>query len=85
VGAYKRKKVWILSVVTHTFWFDRFMTGLHRRVGEIKKQDWPIPIGALHEVDKVLEEEWSRAATLTGQKRISEMGVWYTSGFTSGL
>jgi hypothetical protein len=85
VGAYERKKIWISSVVTHTFWFDRFMTGLHRRVGEIKKQDWPIPIDALHAVDKILEEEWSRATTLTGQKRIAEMGVWYTSGFTSGL
>jgi hypothetical protein len=85
VGANERKKIWILSVVTHTFWFDRFMTGLHRRVGEIKKQDWPIPIDALHAVDKILEEEWSRATTLTGQKRIAEMGVWYTSGFTSGL
>jgi hypothetical protein len=39
VGAYERKKVWISLVVTQTFWDDRFMTGLHRRVGEIKKQD----------------------------------------------
>jgi hypothetical protein len=85
VGAYERKKVWISSVITHTFWFDRFMTGLHRQVGEIKKQDWPIPIGALHEADKILEWEWSKAVTLTGQKRIAEMGVRYTSGFTSGL
>jgi hypothetical protein len=23
VGAYERKKVWISSVITHTFWFDR--------------------------------------------------------------
>jgi hypothetical protein len=53
VEAYKRKKVWISSVVTHTLWFDRFMTGLHRRVGGIKKQDWLIPIGALHEADKI--------------------------------
>jgi hypothetical protein len=39
----------------------------------------------LHEADKILESEWSRAGTLTGQKRIAEMGVWYTRGFTSGL
>jgi hypothetical protein len=52
IGAYERKKMWISSVVTHTFWFERFMEGLHRRVGGIKKQDWPIPIEVLQEVEK---------------------------------
>jgi hypothetical protein len=37
IGAYEQKKRWISSVATHTFWFERCMEGLHRRVGEIKK------------------------------------------------
>jgi hypothetical protein len=60
--------MWILSVATHPFWFERFMEGLHRRVGEIKKQDWALPIEALDEVDKLLEREWVKLKTLMGQK-----------------
>jgi hypothetical protein len=29
VGAYERKHVWISTVVTHQFWFSRFITGVH--------------------------------------------------------
>jgi hypothetical protein len=85
IGAYKRKKMWISTVVTHTFWFERFMEGLHRRVGEIKKQDWPLPIEVLQEVEKLLEYEWKKAKTLTAQKRIAELGVWFIVGFCTGI
>jgi hypothetical protein len=85
IGAYERKKMWISTVATHTFWFERFMEGLHRRVGEIKKQDWPISIEALHEVDKILEKEWNKAKSLSAQKRVTEMGTWLVGGFCTGL
>ena len=39
VGGYEKKRVWISGVVTHTFWFSRFMEGLHKRVGEVRIQD----------------------------------------------
>jgi hypothetical protein len=61
------------------------MEWLHRRVGEIKKQDWPLPIETLHEVDKLLEREWLKSKTLMGQKRVAEMGVWFVGGFCTGL
>jgi hypothetical protein len=35
VGAYERKHVWISTVVTHQFWFSRFITGVHLQVSEI--------------------------------------------------
>jgi hypothetical protein len=33
VGAYKRKRMWISNVVSHQFWFSRFMRGIHKQVG----------------------------------------------------
>ena len=50
--------MWISKVFTHSFWFTRFMTGIHKRVGEIKRQDEPITIDVLHAVDVFLEREW---------------------------
>lgn len=36
IGAYERNKLWISDAPTHSMWFDRFMMGLHKRVGDIK-------------------------------------------------
>jgi hypothetical protein len=44
VGAYERNTMWISNVPTHSFWFPRFMHGIHRRVGEISKHDEPITV-----------------------------------------
>eukprot|EP00978_Attheya_sp_CCMP212_P033780 scaffold138163_cov40-Attheya_sp.AAC.1 len=48
IGAYERKKMWISKVATHSFWFSRFMSGLHKRVGELRKQDEPLSIDVVH-------------------------------------
>jgi hypothetical protein len=85
VGGYKKSKMWISGVVTHSFWFTRFMEGLHKRIGEVRHQDEPITIEVLHELDQILEAEW-RQARLPAQKRqIAEMGTWFIVGFCSGL
>jgi hypothetical protein len=85
IGAYERKRMWISKVATHQFWFTRFMGGLHKRVGELKKQDEPISIDVLKTAEGILEMEWSRARTPAQKKRVAEMGVWYIVGFCSGL
>ncbi len=62
VGAYEQNKVWVFSVVTHSFWFSQFMSDLHKRVGEVRKQDKPVPIEVLREVGKILEGEWRQGS-----------------------
>ena len=61
VGAYERNRVWISGSVTHSFWFSRFMDGLHKRVGEMRMQDEPISIGVLHALEIILENKWRLA------------------------
>ena len=85
IGAYERKKLWISKVATHSFWFSRFMSGLHKRVGELRKQDEPLSIDVVHAAARILEVEWARAKTKHQKKRIAEMGVWFVAGFCSGL
>jgi hypothetical protein len=50
--------MWISKVSMHSFWFTWFMTGIHKRVGEINWQDKPITIDILHAIDAFLEAEW---------------------------
>jgi hypothetical protein len=35
VGAYERRRMWISNSASHQFWFSRFMTGIHKRVGQV--------------------------------------------------
>jgi hypothetical protein len=88
VGAYERKRMWISNVVSHQFWFSRFMTGVHKRVGQVRKQDKEMSIASievLHAADAILEDQWSRAGNPNEKKQIAEMGVWFVGGFCIGL
>jgi hypothetical protein len=85
VGAYERKHVWISTVVTHQFWFSRFITGVHLRVGEIRKPDELLTIDVLHEIHRILSREWGQAVAPAARKRVAEMGVWFVAGFCTGI
>ncbi len=89
IGAYEKSKTWITNSPTYSLWFTRFMEGVHRRVGEIVKQDEPISIEVVHAVDKILEQKWR--AEKAGRRRlgvlldISRMVMWFVVGFCTGL
>jgi hypothetical protein len=85
VGAYERNRTWISSVATHQFWYSRFMNGVHKRVGEVRKPDEIITIEVLHAVDKILEKEWAKAKTQEAKRKICEIGAWMMGGFCTGL
>jgi hypothetical protein len=85
VGAYKRNKMFISGVVTHKVWFSRFMTGIHKRVGQVQKPDRVLTIDIIHAVDRILENEWTNAKRADERKRIAEMGAWFIGGFCTGL
>lgn len=43
---------------TQSLWFEHFAQGCIRRMGQDVRQDWALPLGALHELMSVLEEEY---------------------------
>jgi hypothetical protein len=85
VGGYEKSKMWISGVVTHSFWFTRFMEGLHKQVGIVRHKDEPITIEVLHALDRILEEEWRQARLPSLKRQVAEMGTWFIVGFCSGL
>jgi hypothetical protein len=86
IGAYKRNRMWISRVTTHSFWFSRFMQGIRKRVGQVVKQDWPIRIDSLHAVQVLLEQEWNHTGgDEERKKQVAEIGVWFVGGFCVGL
>jgi hypothetical protein len=85
VGAYEKKRVWISKVPTHTFWFCRFATGIHRRVGDVKKQDEAVTIETLHVIERILENRWRLARASDDKRDTARLGAWIFGGFCTGL
>jgi len=85
IGAYERKRVFVTKAPTHSFFYVRFMEGLHRRVGEVTKPDWPIPAKVVLAIDKMLDEVWNELEGYDEKKKVAEMGVWFVVGFCTGL
>lgn len=61
---------------TQSLWFERFAQGCVRRMGQDVRQDWAIPLSAMHGLMKALEEEWAGAAEETIQEQIASLGAF---------
>ena len=87
VGAYERNKMWISTSVSHQFWFSRFMVGIHKRVGEVRRQDEAFTIEVIQEVKRLLEVEWNgvHKGSAEERRKIAELGVWFIVGFCCGM
>ena len=90
IGVGGRNKAWMSSGSTHKLHFSRFMTGIHKRVGEDVRRDEPVSVGVIQEVHRVLEKRW-RAETRRRRPsrrkltKIAATGYWFVVGFCSGF
>ena len=90
VGAYERKRLWISTVPTHTFFYTRFMAGCHQRVGEIVKRDEPLTVGILLHMSFILQQRWEAAklekpVDAEKLREIASLAVWLLVGFCVGF
>jgi hypothetical protein len=61
------------------------MAGIHKRVGEIRRQDEALSIDVLMALNAALESRWVDSADLDVRRRVAEMGAWFNGGFCTGL
>lgn len=90
VGASDKNRTWITQGDTHKFFFVRFATGIHRRVGEEVRRDEPITIGVLREVHTILCERWDaeikrKRPSQARLLRIALTGYWFLVGFCTAI
>jgi hypothetical protein len=90
IGAYEKNRTWVSSVDTHKFFFHRFMTGIHKRVGEEIRRDEPISIGVLKAVHRMLDQRWQAEInkpfpSLEALELMAQTGNWFLGGFCTGL
>ena len=52
------RKMTVTKCPTYGEFFERFMRGMHKRMGEITRPDRAISLGIMVELQRILEQEW---------------------------
>lgn len=85
VASFEKQKLWISEAPTQSYWFTRFMGGFHKRVGQTKRQDFPIQIITLKKLQDMWEAEWDDQGTVRERLITSTEATWFLVGFCCGL
>ena len=51
-------KTYVTSCPTYSLWYERFMFGIHKRIGDKVRQDLVISLDMIHKLVEGLEEEY---------------------------
>jgi hypothetical protein len=79
------RKLVTTNCPSNGFWFDRFMVGYYKRVGQLLVQDMAIAIEVILAVQDYLEAQWNLTRTNAEKRSVSEMGVIFVICFCLGL
>jgi hypothetical protein len=85
VMAQSKNKVWVTNCPSYSYWFERFMRGVHKRMGEEVRSDYALSIQVLHKMMWHLDREWEEARTIEARKEVVEMAMFLVAGFGLGL
>lgn len=66
---------------TQSKWFEMFSLGCVRRMGQDVRQDWAIPLPAMHGLLNILEREWLQAEGAATRERVASLGAFAVIGF----
>jgi hypothetical protein len=83
VMAKDTRKMTVTKCPTYGLWFEKFMRGCHKRMGEIVKPDRALSTAILLEILNILELEWANHPTKRFQ--ISHEGAFYVIAFCCAL
>lgn len=85
VMAQGTSKIFVTNCPSYSYWFERFMKGVHKRMGEEVRSDYALSVGLLHLVLGNLNERWGEATTAGQRKEITEIAFFLVVAFGLGL
>jgi len=69
------RKLTVTECPTYGDWFEHFMRGMHKRMGEISRPDRALGLDVLKEIFCWLEREWNHP--LTNKMKLAREGAFY--------
>ena len=85
IMARETNKLFATSNPSYTMWFERFMTGAHKRMGDQTNPDLALPIEAFVEFQNILEDDWNAATSMEAAEEIEELACAVLGGLSAGL
>lgn len=76
-----RAKHFLTASPTHSTWFERFSAGCLRRMGQEVRQDWAIPLPAMHALVDLLEKEWAEATRVLEKTLLASIAAYSLIAF----
>ena len=78
-------KTYVTSCPTYGLWFERFMLGMHKRMGDEVRQDQAITLNVIHKLVEVLKQNYKHCLTDNAKERIADLAVFTLASFLAGL
>jgi hypothetical protein len=85
VMAQNTTKIWVTDCPSYSYWFERFMRGVHKRMGEEVRSDFALSVRVVHKMLGHLDGEWDGARTMVKRKEIVEIACFLVLSFCLGL
>ena len=85
VMAYESTKSFHTTCETYGYWFERFILGCHKRMGDLVMSDYAVSIELLHELLRQLEEDWEETKSVRARDKIVTFANVLTFGFGCAL
>jgi hypothetical protein len=85
VMAKDTRKMTVTKCPTYGEFFERFVRGLHKRMGEIVKPDRALPLDVLKLIFTVMEKDWNLAATRDERYALAMEGSFYAIAYCCAL
>ena len=79
------KKTFVTSCPTYGLWFERFMVGMHKRMGDEVHQDKAVTLEVVHRLVEGLESEFKRSVDRDEQWNLVDQAVFILAAFLGAL
>jgi hypothetical protein len=85
VMAFETNKLYETSCPTYGYWFERFILGCHKRMGDIVVSDYALLKDLYTELMNQLEEDWEDAYTDAEKDKVATFANLLNFGYLCGL
>jgi hypothetical protein len=85
VMAQNTTRIWVTACPSYGYWFERFMRGVHKRMGEEVRPDFALSVSVLRRMLGGLDKQWVEARSSETRKLVVEIAMFLVAAFGLGL
>ena len=79
------RKIYVNSCPAYSLWFERFMIGMHKRMGDELRQDKGVTLEVIHRVMEGLEDEHVETKNDEEKRSLADIAVFVLVSFLAAL